>query len=103
LSIESLWDVLENDYHLPIGRRQETLSAVVPSAREARLLGLRTRRPSIQFDGTAFTTGGKPIEFSRTVVSPRSRYFVESAGARNRSVTPLDVPPRSGVPVGAKR
>jgi GntR family transcriptional regulator len=103
-STESLWDVLENDYHLPIGRRQETLSAVVPSAREARLLGLRTRRPSIQLDGTAFTTGGKPIEFSRTVVSPeRARYFVESAGSRIRSVTPLDVPPRSGVPVVARR
>ncbi|MGD0019788.1 MAG: GntR family transcriptional regulator [Candidatus Limnocylindrales bacterium] len=98
--VESLWDVLENDYHLPIGRRQETLSAVVPSAREARLLGLRTRRPSIQLEGTAFTTGGEPIEYSRTVVSPeRARYFVESTGSRIRAVTPLDLPPRSGVAV----
>ena len=96
--VESLWDVLEKDYHLPIGRRQETLSAVVPSAREANLLGLRTRRPSIQLQGTAFTTGGEPIEFSRTVVSPeRARYFVESTGARIRAVTPLNQPPRSGV------
>jgi GntR family transcriptional regulator len=96
-SAESLWDVLENDYRLPIGRRQETLSAVVPSAREARLLGLRTRRPSIQLEGIAFTTAGEPIEHSRTVVSPeRARYFVESTGSRIRSVTPLDLPPRSG-------
>jgi DNA-binding GntR family transcriptional regulator len=101
-----LWDVLENDYHLPIGRRQETLSAVVPSAREAGLLGLRTRRPSIQLEGPAFTTGGEPIEYSRTVVSPeRARYFVESTGARIRAVTPVDLPAafrgegaRSGVP-----
>jgi GntR family transcriptional regulator len=101
---ESLWDVLENDYHLPIGRRQETLSAVVPSAREARLLGLRARRPSIQLDGTAFTTAGEPIEYSRTVVSPeRARYFVESTGSRIRSVTPLDLPPRFHVPVGTRR
>ena len=91
--VESLWDVLENDYHFPIGRRQETLSAVVPSSREARLLGLRTRRPSIQLEGTAFTTEGEPIERSRTVVSPeRARYFVESTGSRIRSVTPLDMP-----------
>lgn len=98
-SVESLWDVLENDYHLPIGRRQETLSAVVPSSREASLLGLRTRRASIQLSGIAFTTGDEPIEHSRTVVSPeRARYFVESTGSRIRSVTPLDLPPRAGVP-----
>jgi GntR family transcriptional regulator len=98
--VESLWDVLENDYHLPIGRRQETLAAIVPSAREARLLGLRTRRPSIQLEGTAFTTEGEPIERSRTIVSPeRARYFVESTGSRIRSVTPLDLTPRSGVNV----
>ncbi len=96
--VESLWDVLENDYHLPVGRRQDVLSAVVPTAREASLLGLRTRRPSIQLEGTAFTTGGEPIEYSRTVVSPeRARYFVESSGSRIRSVTPLDVPPQVGV------
>jgi GntR family transcriptional regulator len=100
--VESLWDVLENDYHLPIGRRQETLSAVVPSAREASLLGLRTRRPSIQLEGTAFTTGSEPIEYSRTVVSPeRARYFVESTGARIRAITPLDLPPDTAVRVGA--
>ena len=98
--VESLWDVLENDYHLPIGRRQETLSAVVPSAREANLLGLRARGPSIQLEGPAFTTGGEPIEYSRTVVSPeRARYFVESTGSRIRAVTPLDLPPRSSVAV----
>jgi GntR family transcriptional regulator len=97
--VESLWDVLENDYHLPIGRRQETLSAVVPSSREASLLGLRTRRASIQLSGIAFTTEDEPIEYSRTVVSPdRARYFVESTGSRIRSVTPLDLPPKAGVP-----
>jgi GntR family transcriptional regulator len=94
---ESLWDVLETDYRLTIGRRQETLSAIVPSAREARLLALRARRPSIELKGTAFTTAGEPVEFSRTVVSPeRARYFVESTGARVRSVTPLDLPARAG-------
>jgi GntR family transcriptional regulator len=98
-AIESLWDVLENDYSLRIGRRQETLSAVVPSAQESRLLGLRTRRPSIQLEGTAFTTGGEPVEYSRTVVSPeRARYFVESAGSRTRSVTPVDLKPTVGAP-----
>jgi GntR family transcriptional regulator len=86
----SLWDTLRGAYGLPVLRRQEVLSAVVPSEREARLLTLRARRPSIQFDGIAFTVGNMPIEFSRTVVSPeRARYFVESSGDRVRSVTPL--------------
>lgn len=96
--VESLWDVLTNDYRLPIGKHQEVLSAVVPSAREARLLGLRNRRPTIQFEGVAFTTGGEAIEIGRTLVSPeRARYFVELSGARIRSVTPLGPPRRSAI------
>jgi GntR family transcriptional regulator len=87
---ESLWDVLRNDYHLPVERRQEVLTAIIPSAREARLLGLRARRPSVAFEGIAFTAGGVAIEHSRTVVSPeRARYFVESGSARGRGVAPI--------------
>jgi GntR family transcriptional regulator len=87
---ESLWGVLRSDYHLPVVRRQEVLTAIIPGAREARLLGLRARRPSVEFEGIAFTTGDVPIEHSRTVVSPeRARYFVESGRARGRRVTPV--------------
>jgi GntR family transcriptional regulator len=87
---ESLWDVLRNDFHHPVERWQEVLSAVVPNTREAALLGLRTRRPSILLEGAAFTTADVPIEQSRTVVSTeRARYFVESTGARVRLVEPL--------------
>ena len=89
----SLWDALRNAYGLPVVRRQDVLSAVVPTEREARLLELRSRRPAIQFDGLAFTTGGVPIEYSRTMVSPeRARYFVEISGDRARSVTPIAPP-----------
>ena len=86
---ESLWQVLRNDYGLPVLRWQEVLSATVPSAREATLLGLRTRRPSVQFEGVALTTNDRPIEHSRTVVSPeRARYFVETRDTRMRLVIP---------------
>ena len=89
-AVESLWEVLEASFGLHIGRQQEVLSAVVPSARESQLLGLQARRPSIQLEGTAFTIQGEPMEFSRTLVSPeRARYFVESTGSRIRSVTPV--------------
>ena len=87
---QSLWEVLRNDYHSPVRRRQEVLSAIMPSARDAGLLGLRTRRPSVQFEGVAFTTRDRPIEHSRTVVSPeRARYYVEASDTPVRKVTPL--------------
>ena len=85
----SLWDVLRDDYHCPVERYREMLSAIVPSAREAGLLGLRSRRPAVQFEGIAFTTGDVPIEHSRTVVSPeRARYYVEPSGTGVRLVEP---------------
>jgi len=101
---ESLWDVLRRDYHLPIERRQEVITAIVPTAREVSLLALRARRPSIQFEGTAFTVGARPIEVSRTVVSPdRARFYVESGGARVRLVTPfVQAPPDSAEPVDGR-
>lgn len=93
----SLWDILRDDYHCPVERYVETLSAIVPSAREAELLRLRSRRPAVQFEGTAFTTGDVPIEHSRTVVSPeRARYYVESSGARVRLVEPIEHSELSG-------
>jgi GntR family transcriptional regulator len=86
----SLWDVLRDDYLCPVERYREMLSAIVPSAREAALLGLRSRRPAVQFEGIAFTTGDVPIEHSRTVVSPeRARYYVEPSGARVRLLEPV--------------
>ena len=86
----SLWDVLRDDYDLPVERYRELLSAIVPSAREAGLLGLRSRRPAVQFEGLAFTTGDVAIEHSRTVVSPeRARYYVEPSGARVRLLEPI--------------
>jgi GntR family transcriptional regulator len=86
----SLWDILRDDYHCPVDRYREILSAIVPSAREAGLLGLRSRRPAVQFEGIAFTAGDVPIEHSRTVVSPeRARYYVEPSGAGVRLVEPI--------------
>ncbi len=87
----SLWDILRDDYHCPVERYREMLSAVVPSAREAELLALRSRRPAVQFEGVAFTADDVPIEHSRTVVSPeRARYYVEPTGNRVRLVEPVE-------------
>ncbi|HYM82646.1 MAG TPA: GntR family transcriptional regulator, partial [Candidatus Dormibacteraeota bacterium] len=48
---ESLWSMLRAEYGLPVLRRQEILAAIMPTAREARLLGLRARRPAVEFEG----------------------------------------------------
>ena len=89
-STASLYDVLERRYDVPIARTRETISAVVPSAREAGLLGLRSLSPAICLEGTASAPDGGPVEHSRTIVSPEhARYFIETSGARARSVEPL--------------
>jgi GntR family transcriptional regulator len=87
----SLWDVLRDEFGRPVERYRELLSAIVPSAREVELLGLRSRRPAVQFEGIAFTTDDIPIEHSRTVVSPeRARYYVEPTGNRIRLLEPIE-------------
>ena len=92
----SLWEILRDVYGCPVERYREMLSAILPSAREAELLALRSRRPAVQFEGIAFTTGDVPIEYSRTVVSPeRARYYVEPNGGRVRLVEPIEHPASS--------
>jgi GntR family transcriptional regulator len=89
-TVESLYDVLERRYGVAIARTRETISAVVPGAREAGLLGLRSAAPAICLEGTASDTDGAPVEHSRTIVSPEhARYFIETSGARARSVEPV--------------
>jgi GntR family transcriptional regulator len=86
----SLWDTLRDVYRRPVERYREMLSATIPTAREAELLALRSRKPAVQFEGVAFTTDDVPIELSRTVVSPeRARYYVEPMGKGVRLVEPV--------------
>ena len=87
----SLYVVLERRYGVSIERTRETISAVVPTAREADLLGLRSARPAICLEGTASAPDGSPVEHSRTIVSPEhARYYIETSGARARSLEPIE-------------
>ena len=93
-SVASLYETLERRYGLTIARTRETISAVVPGAREARLLGLSSVKPAICLEGTASAPDGSVVEHSRTIVSPEhARYFIETSGARARSVEPLEPRP----------
>ena len=89
-SVASLYEVLERRYGVAIARTRETISGVVPGARETGLLGLRSSSPAICLEGTASAPDGDPVEHSRTIVSPEhARYFIETSGARARNVEPL--------------
>jgi GntR family transcriptional regulator len=95
--IVSLYEALERRFGVTVARTRETIAAVVPSAREGRLLRLDGQAPAICLEGTAFEMNGEPIEFSRTVVSPsHARYYIETRGPRARSVEPLDYRPPAG-------
>jgi len=89
-TVASLYDVLDHRYGVPVAGTRETITAIIPSAREAHLLRLPAPTPSICLEGTAVDADGTPIEHSRTVVSPlHARYFIETAGPRARLVEPV--------------
>lgn len=89
-SVASLYEVLQLEYGVTIARTRETISAVIPTTREASLLGMLTSSPAICLEGTASAADGHPVEHSRTIVSPEhARYFIETTGARARSVEPF--------------
>ena len=89
-TVASLYEVLESRYGVGIASTRETISAVIPSAREARLLGLATASPAICLEGTAFARDRSPVEHSRTIVSSEhARYFIETSGPRARTVEPV--------------
>ena len=90
----SLYGVLEHRYGRRVVRTRETISAVLPRAREARLLGLRTARPVLALEGAAYDEDDRPVEQSRTIVSgEHARYFIETSGTRARSLEPVHLGP----------
>jgi GntR family transcriptional regulator len=98
---ESLYEVLDRDYGRRIARTRETIAAVLPQVRDARLLGLRTSRPALVLEGEAFDEDDRPVEHSRTVVSgEHARYFIETSGTRARSLEPVHLRPVAGAGVG---
>ena len=93
-TVASLYDVMERRYGRRIARTRETISAIVPRAREARLLGLRTSRPALALEGAAYDEDDAPVEQSRTIVSgEHARYFIETSGTRARSLEPVHLGP----------
>ncbi len=74
----SLYGLLAERYGTRITRARETFEPVLLRARDAALLGVRSRLPALLVEGVAYSAEGVPVEFARTYVrGDRTRYYVE--------------------------
>jgi DNA-binding GntR family transcriptional regulator len=93
LAHESLYGLLAERYGVSLVRAREAIEPILPTKREAELLGQGPRRPALLIELVAFTSDGVPIEFCRGVVrGDRARYYVDADGPRidtwGRGLTP---------------
>lgn len=79
----SLYELLASHYGVQPVRGQETIEPVLPSPREAELLGQSARRPALLIELVAYADDDSPIEYCRAVVrGDRARYRVDAGGPR---------------------
>jgi GntR family transcriptional regulator len=98
----SLYDLLADRFGTRVVRAREAVEPVLIKTREARLLGVRPRTPTLVVEGVAFSADDRPIEFARTYVrSDRTRYYLERTVMRSRWLRSLE--PAVPVAVGDRR
>lgn len=79
----SLYDILAHRYGVRLVRAREIIEPVLPTSREARLLGQSPRRPALLLELVAFVGDGTPVEYCRSLVrGDRAKYYVEARGPR---------------------
>ncbi len=83
LAQESLYGLLAERYGVSLVRAREAIEPILPTRREAELLGQDPKRPALLVELVAFSGDGVPIEFCRGVVrGDRARYYVDADGPR---------------------
>jgi GntR family transcriptional regulator len=79
----SLYEVLTARYDARPVRGQETIEPILPTSREAELLGQSPRRPALLIELVAYAGDDSPIEYCRAIVrGDRARYRVDARGPR---------------------
>ena len=79
----SLYELLARSYGARPVRGQETIEPVLPTAREAELLGQSPRRPALLIELVAYASDDAPVEYCRAIVhGDRARYRVDARGPR---------------------
>lgn len=64
LESKSLYDILENEYHLPIHYGRQTIGAAVASREQARLLQIKNEVPLLTVERTTYLEGDIPLEYT---------------------------------------
>ena len=64
---DSVYDVMENIYHVEMDRAVEVVEAMAADKRAAALLGIREGEPLLQVNRVTYNTAGEAIEISRIV------------------------------------
>jgi GntR family transcriptional regulator len=91
LERSSLYELLASRFGIQLIRAHETIEPVLPSRRDARLLGQSSRQPALLLEGTTYTYNDVPVEYCRALVrGDRARYHVEAGGLRCDAVVPSE-------------
>lgn len=98
----SLYDLLADRFGTRVVRAREAVEPVLIKTREARILDVRPRTPTLVVEGVAFSADDTPIEFARSYVrSDRTRYYLERTVMRSRWIRTLE--PAVPAAVGDRR
>lgn len=80
---QSLYNLLENRYHLSIARGRRTIQAVLAEGQEAKLLEVSKGAPLFRLDSISYLSDGTPIEYYFAYHrGDRSQFEVELIRAR---------------------
>jgi len=74
----ALYSILANDYGLFVVRAKEVFEPVLIRPYESKWLNAEPGYPALLLDRIAYTAGGKPVEFCRSIVrGDRCRFYTE--------------------------
>jgi len=83
LANQSLYGLLAARYGVTLVRAREAIEPILPTPREAELLGQDPSQPALLIELVAFSGDEVPIEYCRGVVrGDRARYHVDADGPR---------------------
>jgi GntR family transcriptional regulator len=79
LENDSLYEVLAEGFGVRLARARETIEPVLPSVREADLLGQSPREPALLIELVAFGPDDDAVEYCRCLVrGDRAKFYVEA-------------------------
>ena len=79
LEDSSIYSIIENQYHLPLVRAEQTIRAALATKAEADLLGIHHHSPLLIVEGIVFGQDDRPVEYLRSVYrSDRYEFMIRA-------------------------